>query len=325
MKFGVLSQSISWERKLNRQNVVKTKYKFFICPQCHPFNVVYVIAVILQFGVLASFAQSGIYLFTGSETTITLNPGLYAITAFGAQGGSCYQSGGGLGAEMEGEFDFTTATTLTLLVGGSGGNGSGQFGPGGGGGGGSFVVNGSTPLVIAGGGGGGGAAGSNPGNTGTSGGYGGYAGGVGGINGGGGQGSGDTGGGGGFSGGGGYMNGSSFLSGGYGGFGYGGASGGFGGGGGGGGVAQGGGGGGGFSGGGGGGFGQYNEDYGFGGGGGGSFIDSSAIMVLAEVSGVASPGGSSNGEIIISPVPEPSALGLLAIGAVALLFSRRKQ
>ena len=45
------------------------------------------IAVILQFGVIASSAQAGIYLFTGSETTITLNPGIYDITAYGAQGG----------------------------------------------------------------------------------------------------------------------------------------------------------------------------------------------------------------------------------------------
>ena len=33
------------------------------------------IAVVLQLGVLAGFAQAGIYLFTGSLTTITLNPG----------------------------------------------------------------------------------------------------------------------------------------------------------------------------------------------------------------------------------------------------------
>jgi len=80
------------------------------------------IAAVLQFGVLASFAQS--YLFTGSETTITLNPGIYDITAYGAQGGSGYDSAGGaLGAEMEGEFSFSTSATLTLLVGGGGGRG----------------------------------------------------------------------------------------------------------------------------------------------------------------------------------------------------------
>ncbi|MGD0253266.1 MAG: glycine-rich protein [Verrucomicrobiota bacterium] len=110
--------------------------------------------VVLQFGVLPGFSQS--YLFTGAETTITLNPGTYDITAFGAQGGSGnvwpFSGGGpGLGAEMEAEFNITTATTLTLLVGGAGSNN----GAGGGGGGGSFVVNGSTPLLVASGGGGG--------------------------------------------------------------------------------------------------------------------------------------------------------------------------
>src|ERR1039457_3104880 len=109
------------------------------------------IAVVLQFGVLAGSAQS--YLFTGSETTITLNPGTYDITAFGAAGGNGGGYSGGLGAEMEGQFNFTTATTLTILVGGSGAD-AGPFVAGGGGGGGSFVVNGGTPLVIAGGGGG---------------------------------------------------------------------------------------------------------------------------------------------------------------------------
>jgi hypothetical protein len=39
------------------------------------------IAAVLQVGVLASSAQSGNYRFTGSKTTVTLNPGLYTITA----------------------------------------------------------------------------------------------------------------------------------------------------------------------------------------------------------------------------------------------------
>jgi hypothetical protein len=235
------------------------------------------IAVALQLGIFATFAQTNIYLFTGYETNITLAAGTYNITAFGAQGGG---GDGGLGAEMEGQFSFSTNTVLILLVGGGGG----YDGSGGGGGGGSFVVNGSTPLVIAGGGGGGYlndyAGGS--GLTGTSGGGNGGTGGSGGIGAGGG-------GGGGYSGNGSSGNGpggGSFLSGGNGG-----GNGGYGGGGG---SANGGGGGGGYSGGGGGG--------GGGGNGGGSIIDSSAITNLAEVSGIASPDGSSNGEIIITSV-----------------------
>ena len=296
------------------------------------------IAVVVQLGILAGSAQASIYLFTGSETTITLNSGLYNITAYGAQGGTGSArllgvNSGGLGAEMAGQFSFTAPTTLTLLVGGSGSSCVNGYG-GGGGGGGSFVVNGSTPLVIAGGGGGG----SGPGGfglTGTIGGTGGdFNGGIfngaGGTDGNGGSsgtyagyGLGVSGGGGGgyFSGGG--NGGSSFLGGGSGGVGLnhsnssGGGTGGEGGfGGGGGGGFYGGGGGGGYSGGGGGG----NN----GGGGGGSFIDLSAVAILNAVSGVASPDGSPNGVIIITEVPEPTILALVSVGGLSLLLLRRR-
>src|SRR5258708_27596040 len=122
---------------------METKFKSTLRTRCHSYGVVCVVAIVLQFGVLSGSVQ---YLFfSGSETTITLNPGFYAITAYGAQGGADYQSAGGLGAEMTGEFYFFKTTTLTLLVGGVGGfGGGGEFGSGGGGGGGSFVVNGST-------------------------------------------------------------------------------------------------------------------------------------------------------------------------------------
>src|SRR5215469_189811 len=108
--------------------------------------MVCMVAVTLLFGALASSAQIGDYLYS---TTISLNPGFYDITAYGAQGGAGAGTHAGLGAEMEGQFDFTTPTTLTLLVGGVGAGGNA-----GGGGGGSFVVNGGTPLVVGGGGGG---------------------------------------------------------------------------------------------------------------------------------------------------------------------------
>jgi hypothetical protein len=200
------------------------------------------------------------YLFTGSETNITLNAGTNNITAYGAQGGTGSGTGGGLGSEMEAQFCFPTSTTLTILVGGGGGSGENY----GGGGGGSFVVNGSTPLVIAGGGGGnswygsGGAAG-----TGTSGNAGG---------GGGAGGTGGTGGSGGYGGGGGGF----YSSGGGGG-------------------SDGGGGGGGFLSGGGYGGGGYSGDNGGYGGGGGSFIDSSAVTIGTELAGVQS----GNGEVDI--------------------------
>jgi hypothetical protein len=239
------------------------------------------IAVALQLGMLAGSAQTNIYLFSGSKTNITLPPGTYIITAYGASGGGGYSyngSYGGSGAEMSAEFNFSMSTTLTLLVGGDGEAGHVVGGTasslaGGGGGGGGFLGNGGdgTNLDVWVGSaydGGGGFSFENGGNGGNGGNYGG-------------------------GGGGGY---------GYGGGGYGGGGGGyenleFGGTGG-----YGGGGGGGYSGGG-GGAGTDNE--GFGGGGGGSIIDSSAIAILAEVSRPFSFGAPPNGEIIITAVPTP--------------------
>jgi hypothetical protein len=306
------------------------------------------IAVALHFGVLAGSAQTNIYLFSGSKTNITLKPGTYIITTYGAAGGWAINfynypnqsAAGGFGAQMSAEFNFSSSTTLTLLVGGIGGSVIGYDGMnyyGGGGGGGSFVVEGITPLIIAGGGGGAAVSGFPApravkgfiGSTYTDG-YGGgpgyAAGGAGGTNGGGG------GGGGGFYGDGGYGYGSgggspglSFEYGGgaggiasyYGGDYSGGYGGGFGGGG------SGsynfgngffefglGGGGGGYSGGGGGVGGSvgYSSNTLGGGGGGGSIIDSSAIAILAEVSPILSPDAPYNGEIIITAVPTPLAI-----------------
>src|SRR5258708_10624196 len=119
---------------------MKTKYKSSACPQCHPFTAV-CSASILLFGVLSGSAQTNRYLFTGSQTNITLNSGIYKITAYGAQGGTCPSGPGGLGAEMEAEFSFSGLTTLTLLFGGGGArNPSGGSGCGAGGG--SFCVHG---------------------------------------------------------------------------------------------------------------------------------------------------------------------------------------
>jgi hypothetical protein len=291
-------------------------------------------AVILQLGMLAGSAQTNIYLYTGYETNITLAAGTYIITAYGAPGGPYENAGGGLGAEMSAEFNFSASTNLTLLVGGGGGGGyygGRNFADGGGGGGGSFAVESNTQLVIAGGGGGGGGLGTIGGGGGyngnvstnggggasygvsTNGGTGGGGGGGGGYNGGGGGGGGFLGDGGGGSGNpdnygeGGGGGGLSFETGGNGGnggygYGFGGFGGGGGGSGGGGYLANGGGGGGGGNSGGGGG----GTDGG--GGGGGSIIDSSAITILTEVSGIASPDDSTNGEIIIIALPPTLAI-----------------
>jgi hypothetical protein len=359
--------SIKPKGKGKMSNHMKIKYNFFGCLQCHPLNAVCIaLASMLFESIVASAQTTNQFLYTGSETNITLPPGSYDITAFGAQGGQGYTvyfyGGGGVftggassGAEVKAEFNFTTPTTLTLLVGAAGTNGGADFyDSGGGGGGGSFVVTGSTPLLIAGGGGGagggnGGAAGGNNGNVGAAGGAGsgsypnyggtGGTGGTGGaypagpsggsdpsgLSGGGGGGgySGDGGSGGGDLGG---YGGSSFLDGGAGGAGDDSVFGGYGGygGGGGGGLPNGanggfgGGGGGGYSGGGGG---SGLDPYYIGaGGGGGSVIDSSAVAILTEVSGVASPDDSPNGEIIITAVPEPTPITITSAATAGAQF-----
>jgi hypothetical protein len=72
---------------------------------------------VLQLGVLVGSAQTNKCLFRGSKTNITLNPGTYIITAYGAPGAA---SDSDNGAEMSAEFDFSTTTNFTLLVGGMG-------------------------------------------------------------------------------------------------------------------------------------------------------------------------------------------------------------
>ena len=84
------------------------------------------IAVAMQLGMLAASAQTNIYLYRGSKPNITLNPGTYIITAYGAPGGGG-DFGAGLGTEMSGEFNFSTSTNLTLLEGGAGGFTSTSF------------------------------------------------------------------------------------------------------------------------------------------------------------------------------------------------------
>jgi hypothetical protein len=284
-------------------------------------------AAAMQFGIFAGSAQTYQFLYTGSETTINLNPGTYDITAYGAQGGGGSDGVlGGLGAEMDSQFDFTGVTTLTILVGGAGGSPNPTVYGGGGGGGSFVVVNGSTPLVIAGGGGGGYGEHSLSGGVGNIGNAGGNGGGFYGSTGGSGGngGSGDDGnvaggGGGGFyssgGNGGGGGGGSSFRSGGAGVSGFQGAGGGYGGGAGG--TAEGAGGGGGYSGGGG-------SDF-SGAGGGGSYVALSAIKVLAEVSGVPSPDDSPNGEIMITESPEPTTLALAGLSGLFLMLFRRQR
>ena len=110
------------QMKGNMSNDMQAKYNFFNCLQCHSLKAICLVAATVLFGALTGSAQTGQYLFTGSETNITLNPGNYEITAYGAQGGSNGDNySGGLGAQMEAGFHFTSVTPLILLVGGAGG------------------------------------------------------------------------------------------------------------------------------------------------------------------------------------------------------------
>ncbi len=105
---------------------------------------------------------------SGVQQYTIVNTGLYAIDAYGAEGGTSISNFrvGGYGARMRGEFNFTAGTVLRVLVGQmtSSVYAAGDQFQAGGGGGGSFVwiSTGTVPLVVAGGGGGGGA------NQGTS-------------------------------------------------------------------------------------------------------------------------------------------------------------
>jgi hypothetical protein len=79
--------------------------------------------VVLQWGMLAGSAQTNQNLYTRTDTNITLPPLTDIITADGAPGASpslifAPLGGGGIGAEMSAEFNFSTSTNLTLLVGG---------------------------------------------------------------------------------------------------------------------------------------------------------------------------------------------------------------
>lgn len=97
-------------------------------------------------------------LYTGSIITWTVpTTGVYAIDAFGAQGGYGPIDGsgfhGGRGAEIVGDFSFAAGTLLYIAVGGLGSSTANNYN--GGGGGSSFVVDSlNNPLLIAGGGGG---------------------------------------------------------------------------------------------------------------------------------------------------------------------------
>jgi hypothetical protein len=279
-------------------------------------------------------AAAIVFSYTGTVVAYTIpTTGIYDIDATGGQGGqNTLGESGGRGAQVDGDLTLTQGTVLDIVVGGAGVNASQYFGSGGGGG--SFLWTVGGLIAAAGGGGGGSYYYSNgvAGQAGTSGTAAGGnntqngAGGTGGNGGGGGTGPYyNAGGGAGW-----LTNGGNGLNGnaGYGGLSSptfaggagnnGGSAGGFGGGGGGGDI--GGGGGGGYSGGGGGG--QANG--GGGGGGGGSFLAGNVTensLIAGENVG--------NGQVtitLVTAIPEPASLAILATGIAALAaFSRKRR
>ena len=234
--------------------------------------------------------------------------GTYAISAYGAEGGtSTSGESGGLGAAVGGDIYLQAGAVLEMVVGGEGATGA--YGAGGGGG--SFVIetdNGTSAVdiieAVAGGGGGASSSGAGGGAgriTPTGGNGSGVSAGSGGINGAAGSGGFDGGGGGGFTGGAGAPSDSTGGSGATlavsfaGGTAPSGGGGGFGGGGGGG--YSGGGGGGGYGGGGGGGYtgGRGGGGFSSGGGGGGSYFNGTPTTLEAGVR-------TGNGKVIIEEV-----------------------
>lgn len=70
--------------------------------------------------------------YTGSEQSITLQPGTYTFEAFGAEGGnSDHGAGGGLGGYSKGTLKITSPTTIYINVGGKGERTSGGYNGGG--------------------------------------------------------------------------------------------------------------------------------------------------------------------------------------------------
>ena len=282
----------------------------------------------------AASALSFTYTYDGATIQSWTVPisGVYAITAYGAQGGGQAHYGwlGGNGAEVGGDIRLTAGTVLNIVVGGVGEPGVGIRGAAGGGGG-AFVYEGlppARPLLVA--GGGGGAAdlgGGGAGHAGTSGEAGSAHSGIGGAGGANGSGGSNAGGGGG--GGAGWFGNGAGLEGGSGPPSFSGGqgfslapAGGFGGGGGPGGTQAGGGGG--YSGGGGG------VDPGYAGGGGGSYIGAAFFNTTAQA-GFNSGDGSVFIELIppsqVIGAPEPGSwtLMILGVGLVGGVMRTRRE
>ena len=88
----------------------------------------------------ATGARASSFSYSGSIMTYTVAAtGTYDIVGAGAQGGAGYQSAGGLGALLSGDYNLSAGTVLDVVVGGEGGLSSFGGGVNGGGGGGGWI------------------------------------------------------------------------------------------------------------------------------------------------------------------------------------------
>jgi hypothetical protein len=110
-------------------------------------------SVALAFTPAMSHAQTWTFTNTGAiQTWVAPKPGIYSVTAIGAQGASAQVGqSGGRGAEVTDTFKFTNGTLYQIAVGGAG---TSDGCNGGGGGGTFFVDSANNPILVAGGGGG---------------------------------------------------------------------------------------------------------------------------------------------------------------------------
>jgi hypothetical protein len=99
---------------------MKTEHNIFISAKHIIISPLCMAAGAVLLGGQTGSAQTVDYLYSGSNVVVTLNPGTYDIIAYGAQGGA-FNGGagdklGGLGAEMEGEFNFPTAAAVVPMA-----------------------------------------------------------------------------------------------------------------------------------------------------------------------------------------------------------------
>jgi len=90
-------------------------------------------AALCASALLVANAKADLISYSGTIDTYTISTtGIYDITVAGAQGGTSFEGGGGLGAVISGDITLTAGTQLDIVVGGMGLTGAIPFAYGGG-------------------------------------------------------------------------------------------------------------------------------------------------------------------------------------------------